>query len=101
MAERTISVWTYLVVCALLVLLTVLTTAVSFMHLLPIWHLVIGMVIAGCKASLVVLFFMHAIISSRVTWIVILISCFWVGVLFVLTLSDYFSRGMIPFTPGH
>jgi cytochrome c oxidase subunit 4 len=101
MAERTISVGTYVVICIVLVLLTVLTTAVSFAQLPPLWHLVAGMVIAACKATLVVLFFMHALISPRVTWIVILVSCFWVGILFVLTLSDYFSRGMIPFTPGH
>jgi cytochrome c oxidase subunit 4 len=101
MAGRTISVSTYVIVCVVLVLLTVLTTAVSFAHLPPLWHLVAGMVIGACKASLVVLFFMHALISSRVTWIVILVSCLWVGVLFVLTLTDYYSRGMIPFTPGH
>jgi cytochrome c oxidase subunit 4 len=101
MAERTISVGTYIIICVLLVLLTVLTSAVSFMPLVPLWHLVIGLIIGGCKASLVVLFFMHALISSRATWLVILIACFWVGILFVLTLNDYFSRGMIPFTPGH
>jgi cytochrome c oxidase subunit 4 len=101
MPERTISPATYLLVCALLVLLTVLTVAVSFIHLEGVWHLVIGMTIAGCKASLVVLFFMHALISPRLTWIVIAVAVFWMGILLVLTLSDYLSRGMIPFTPGH
>ena len=101
MAERTISVPTYVFVCVLLVLLTFLTVGVSFADLPPLWHVVAGMVIAACKASLVVVFFMHVLISLRVTWIVIVVVCFWVGVLFVLTLSDYFSRGMIPFTPGH
>lgn len=101
MAERTISVPTYVLVCVLLVLLTFLTLGVSFADLPPLWHVVAGMVIAACKASLVVLFFMHVLISPRVTWIVIVVVCFWVGVLFVLTLSDYFSRGMIPLTPGH
>jgi cytochrome c oxidase subunit 4 len=57
--------------------------------------------IAVCKASLVVLFFMHAIISSRQTWLVIAIVVFWVGILVVLTMGDYFTRGLIPFTPGH
>ena len=101
MAERTIRPRTYIIVCGLLILLTVLTVSVSFAELPGVWHIVIGMIIAGCKASLVVLFFMHAIVSPRLTWIVILVSCFWVGVLFVLTLCDYFSRGLIPFTPGH
>jgi cytochrome c oxidase subunit 4 len=64
-------------------------------------HIVAGLIIAVCKASLVVLFFMHALISPRLTWLVILVACFWLGLLFVLTLSDYFSRGMVPFMPGH
>lgn len=101
MAERTIAARTYVIVCVLLVLLTVLTVAVSFFDVPGVWHIVIGLVIAACKASLVVLFFMHVLISPRVTWIAVIVVCFWVGVLFVLGLSDYFSRGMIPFTPGH
>jgi cytochrome c oxidase subunit 4 len=101
MAERTIAPRTFVIVCFLLVGLTVLTVGVSFADLPGIWHVVVGLIIAACKASLVVLFFMHVLISPRVTWIVIVVACFWVGLLFVLTLNDYFSRGMIPFTPGH
>ena len=101
MPERTIAPRTYVTVCALLILLTVLTVAVSFAHLEGVWHVVCGLAIALCKASLVVLFFMHALISSRVTWIVIAVACFWLGVLLVLGLTDYFSRGMVPFMPGH
>jgi len=29
------------------------------------------------------------------------VACFWLGILLVLTLTDYFTRGIIPFTPGH
>lgn len=101
MAHRSISVPTYLIVCVLLVALTVLTTAVSFIHLPTIWHLVFGMLIGACKAALVVLFFMHAFVSNRVTWIVIVVACFWIGILMVLGLMDFFSRGLIPHTPGH
>ncbi len=99
--KRTISVTTYVVVCGLLVGLTVLTTAVSFFRLPGVWHLVFGLLIGACKAALVVLFFMHALISNRVTWIVILVACFWIGILMVLGLTDYFTRDLIPFTPGH
>ncbi|HLJ94057.1 MAG TPA: cytochrome C oxidase subunit IV family protein [Gemmataceae bacterium] len=101
MAEPLIRVQTYVVVCVLLVLLTVLTVGLSFWHVPPVWHIVLGLCIAVCKASLVVLFFMHALISTRLTWIVILVSCFWLGILLVLTLGDYFSRGMVPAAPGH
>jgi cytochrome c oxidase subunit 4 len=102
MAERIISVRTYVIVCVILILLTVLTTAMSFINMVPgVWHIVVGLIIGLCKATLVVLFFMHAIISNRVTWIVIIVSSFWLGILLVLTLTDYFSRNMVPFTPGH
>jgi cytochrome c oxidase subunit 4 len=101
MHERMITVPTYVLICVLLVLLTVITTTVSFIHLPGIWHIVIGLLIALCKASLVILFFMHALISSKVTWLVIVVASFWLGILLVLTLADYFSRGLVPFTPGH
>ena len=101
MAERTITTGTYVIVCAVLIVLTVLTVGVSFIPLEGIWHIIIGLTIALCKGALVVLFFMHVLISTRVTWLVILVSCFWLGLLFVLTLADYFSRGMVTFTPGH
>jgi cytochrome c oxidase subunit 4 len=101
MAERTISVRTYVVVCALLVLLTLLTVSVSFLRLGGAGHIVVGLTIAVCKASLVVLFFMHALISPRLTWLVIAVVCFWMVIFIGLTLGDYFTRGMVPFTPGH
>jgi cytochrome c oxidase subunit 4 len=101
MSERTIAPRTYVIVCVLLILLTVLTVAVSFAQLPGVWHIVFGMLIAVCKASLVVLFFMHVIVSPRLTWLVIAVACFWLGLLLVLTLNDYCSRGMVPFMPGH
>jgi cytochrome c oxidase subunit 4 len=101
MAERVIAPRTYVVVCGLLIMLTFLTVGVSFVPLAGIWHIVIGLIIAICKASLVVLFFMHVLVSPRLTWVIIAVACFWLGILFVLTLNDYFGRGAIPFTPGH
>ena len=92
---------TYLYVCVLLVLLTFLTVGLSFLHVPPNWHVVVGLVIATCKASLVVLFFMHVLVSRRIIWTVLLVAAFWLGILFVLTLSDYLTRGMIPIAPGH
>jgi cytochrome c oxidase subunit 4 len=101
MHTRTISVPTYIIVCVILVLLTFLTVGVSFFHVTGVWHIVIGLVIAVCKASLVVLFFMHVLISPKLTRLVVIVSVFWLGLLLVLTFSDYFSRGLVPFMPGH
>jgi cytochrome c oxidase subunit 4 len=101
MAQRAIAVRTYVLVCVLLVLLTVLTVAVSFLRLAGAWHVVVGLLIGACKAVLVLLFFMHVIVSPKLTWIVILVMTFWMVILFGLTLADYLSRDMILFTPGH
>ncbi len=100
MHERVITVPTYIGTCAILILLTVATTAVSFIPLPGIWHIVFGMLFALCKASLVLLIFMHLLISPRLTWLVVAIGAFWLGILLVLTFADYFSRGMVPYTPG-
>ncbi len=101
MTAKAIAPRTYVIVCVILVLLTVLTVSVSFAPLQGAWHVAIGLIIALCKASLVVLFFMHVIASSRLVWIVIAVGVFWLGILVVLTFNDYVTRGMVPFMPGH
>src|SRR5438552_5318105 len=52
----------------------------------------IALVIATTKAVLVILFFMHVILSTRLTWVVVIGSFIWLGVLFVLTFTDYLTR---------
>ncbi len=52
----------------------------------------IALVIATTKAVLVILFFMHVIYSTRLTWVVVIASFVWLGVLFVLTFADYLTR---------
>ena len=102
MAEKhTPSVTTYVIVCALLILFTILTVTVSFFDLPGIWHVIIGLCIGAVKGTLVVLFFMHVLVSSRVTWIVISVACSWFVLMMVLGLTDYFTRGLIPIITGH
>jgi len=101
MEERLIKTRTYVIVCALLILLTCLTVGVSYMHLAEGWHLVIGLAIAVSKATLVALFFMHVLHSPRLVWIVIVVTCFWLLLLLTLTLTDYATRDLLPFMPGH
>jgi cytochrome c oxidase subunit IV len=52
----------------------------------------IALVIACTKALLVILFFMHVIHSTRLTWVVILSAFVWLAMLFVLTFADYLTR---------
>jgi cytochrome c oxidase subunit 4 len=91
----------FTIVFLILAALTIATVAISFAPLHSPWHIVIGLSIAAIKASLVVLFFMHVIASPRLTWIVIAISITWIVILFTLTFSDYLTRGLVLFTPGH
>jgi cytochrome c oxidase subunit 4 len=95
--KKPIAPRTYVLVCLILVLLTVLTVSISFIHLSGVGHMVIGLT----KGTLVVLFFMHALLSDRVTWIVIVVASFWLGLLVVLTFCDYLTREMLPYMPGH
>ena len=84
----------------LLILLTLLTVSVSFFPLSGIWHIVIGLSIAACKATLVVLFFMHVKYSSGLTRIVVVAGFFWLAILLALTLSDFFTRAWTPIPSG-
>jgi cytochrome c oxidase subunit IV len=76
---------------------TVITVAVAFFDLGPLNNVVM-LAIAMAKALLVVLYFMHVRWSSRLTWVVASAGFFWLLVLFVLTMSDYMTRGWVPGT---
>ena len=101
MSSHILTPRSYVTVYATLVAFTCLSVGISFLDLPHVWHVVIGLIIGACKCTLVLLFFMHVLYSSRLTWIVILVAGFWLGILLVLTLGDYFTRDLIPFTPGH
>jgi cytochrome c oxidase subunit 4 len=102
MPERLLSPAVYIVVLVVLMCLTILTVGLSFVPSSAVMRIVAGQAIAIVKASLVVLFFMHALRSSAQTRAVIVVTVFWlVVVLATLMFSDYFTRGMIPSLPGH
>jgi len=101
MNSRILSPTTYVIVLVALVLLTLLTVGVSFAPLAGGWHIAIGLSIAMVKGALVLLFFMQAIQSPRLTWAVIAVAVTGLSLLLLLTYTDYVSRGMIPGMPGH
>lgn len=100
MTESFLTPRTYYWIFAILIVLTFLTVGVSFLHLEGAWHIGIGLIIAVCKATLVVLFFMHVLTSTRLTWVVILGGLFWLAIMMFYTLEDYLTRGWLPY-PGH
>ncbi len=91
MSETIVQPRVYYTVFAVLMILTFLTTGIAFIDL-GFFSPVVALTIAIAKASLVVLFFMHLRYSTRLTWVVGGAGLFWVGILFVLSLSDYLTR---------
>jgi cytochrome c oxidase subunit 4 len=85
----------YILVFAALIVFTGLTTAVAFVNLGK-WNTVAALAIAVCKASLVVLFFMHLRWSSGLMRMVLLSAFVWFAILVALTLSDEFTRQWTP-----
>src|SRR6266513_4537435 len=95
MTEHIVPVKVYAGVFLTLLAMTAITTLVSGIDLGP-WNTVVALGIAVFKATLVVLFFMHVKYSPRLTAIVIAGGIFWLGILLVLTLSDFMSRDWLP-----
>jgi cytochrome c oxidase subunit 4 len=81
----------YYTIFGILMLGTYLTVQIAFFDLGRL-NTVVALTIAVIKATLVVLFFMHVKYSTRLTWVVVLGSIFWLGIMFVLTMSDYLTR---------
>jgi cytochrome c oxidase subunit 4 len=82
---------TYYIVYVILLIGTYLTWQVAIFDLGPM-NTIVALTIAVFKATLVVLFFMHVKYGTRLTWVVVMGSVFWLGILLVLTFGDYLTR---------
>ena len=94
MSEHIVSKKVYYIIFLTLLVMTGITVWVAFIDLGPLNNIV-AMTIAVFKATLVVLYFMHVRYSSRLTWVFVASGFFWFGILIVLTLSDFYSRGWL------
>jgi cytochrome c oxidase subunit IV len=95
MAPHIVPRQVYYTIFAGLLALTLLTVGVAFIDLGRL-NAIIALTIAVGKATLVLLFFMHVRYSSHVIWAAVAAGVFWMGILLVLTMSDYLSRGWLP-----
>jgi cytochrome c oxidase subunit 4 len=89
----------YFVIFGSLLAMTALTTGMAYVDLGP-WNTVVALVIACCKATLVILFFMHWRWSTRLVRTVILSALLWLVILITLTCTDFFSRNWTPVPEG-
>jgi cytochrome c oxidase subunit 4 len=94
MKQHVASVRTNVVIFALLLVLLLATVGAAYLPLGPL-HFPIAMTVATIKAVLIVLFFMHALHSHRLTFVICVASLLWLGIMMALTLSDYLSRGWL------
>jgi cytochrome c oxidase subunit 4 len=86
--ERTLFPRTYLIVFGSLLGLTALTSYSPIGRA----HTAVALAIAVAKASLVVLFFMHALESSRLVWLAIGGALLFLSIMMGLTLAGYWTR---------
>ena len=56
------------------------------------WNIVLALVIATIKMTLVILFFMHGKYSASRTKLIIASGFFWLAIMLALTLADYTTR---------
>jgi len=80
-----VGIWATLMVCTGL---TVFAASID----LGIFNIVVALLIATIKGTLVVLFFMHLKYSSRLTMVTVIAALFWLFLMFSLTLTDYLTR---------
>jgi cytochrome c oxidase subunit 4 len=88
------SVKTYVFVLIALLCATVATTLVAYKDLGP-FSVVVALAIACVKMLLVALFFMHIRHSSKLTKLVVLGGLLWLGILLLLTMTDFATRGIL------
>ena len=81
----------YYAIFAVLMVLTGVTVGVAYIDLGRM-NTVVALAIACFKAMVVVLYFMHVKYSTRLVKLTVIAGLYWMGILFVLTLSDYLTR---------
>ena len=90
---------TYYAIFTALMVLTAVTVAVAFVNL-GSFNFPVAIGIAILKATLVILFFMHAKYSSTLTKMFVGTAFFFLFILLTLSLTDYLSRGMKTYDGG-
>ena len=90
-SEHIVSPKIYVTIFLALIAGTSLTVWAAFQNFAQ-FNIVIALGIATMKATLVVLYFMHARYSPRRTHLVIICALFWLAIMLSLTLADYQTR---------
>ena len=84
----------YLAIGAALFILTGVTVGVSFIDLGG-WNVVVALLVAGVKASLVALVFMHLLYDRKIMLVVFITSILFLSIFIIFTMFDTMTRGQI------
>src|SRR5262249_54184595 len=84
----------YYLIFGALIVLTLATVGFDYIDLGRA-NLFVALVIAVSKATLVVLFFMHAYWSERLVHVTIMSSLAFLAFLFIFSMGDYLTRGLL------
>ncbi len=95
MSEHIVPVKVYVAIFLTLMVGTAVTVLAAFQDFPGALNAIIALTIAVVKATLVVLYFMHVRYSARLIWVIVASALFWMGILFALTFSDYWTRGWL------
>lgn len=79
----------YMIIGGTLLVGTILTVLASYVDLGHQWNIVLALVIATVKASLVALFFMHLISERQMIYIVLAFTAFFLVGLMFLTIGSF------------
>ncbi len=91
MNHKVVPIRTYILIWAILICATFTTLGVAFLDLGP-WNIVVAMMIAFTKMSLVVLFFMHVKQQTNLTKLFVVAGFVFLGILIFMAMTDYGTR---------
>ena len=87
----------YIIVFASLMALTVITVAVSYLHLSPHLAILVALMIAGIKGSMVAAYFMHLISEKKAIYAILALTvAFFIVLMAMPSLSHWDQRLMLP-----
>jgi cytochrome c oxidase subunit IV len=95
MNHKVLPIRTYVLIWAILICATFTTLGVAFLDLGP-WNIVVAMMIAFTKMSLVVLYFMHVKQQDNLTKLFVVAGFFFLLILICITMTDYGTRNWLP-----
>ncbi|MGH7850115.1 MAG: cytochrome C oxidase subunit IV family protein [Thermodesulfobacteriota bacterium] len=86
---------TYIIVWAALMVMTAITVYVSYINFGTL-NIVIALVVASIKATVVALYFMHLKFEDSITWVFALFPLSLLALLIGMTITDTFTRTIVP-----